>query len=112
MNVGRPVLTRHWVPLDHVPESFRVPENLEGRFRYDPTDKRLSFDGYMCKATFDRLRMLGNEFDYQRALERLFQLSVPEEPRAAHKSLRLVVAARSFTAAITSRLGALVHHHS
>ena len=109
MTEAIPVLTRHCVPLDRLPESFQVPANLEGRFRYDPKRKQLSFDGSMYKATFDRLKTLSGDLAYQRALERLFQLSVSEEPAASPEPRRLIVAARSLKAAITSRLGTFFH---
>jgi hypothetical protein len=33
----------------------------------------------MCKATYDRLRGVSHDYHYQRALEQLFQVSVPED---------------------------------
>jgi hypothetical protein len=45
----------------------------------------------MFKLTFDRLREISHDYDYQRALEKLFQLSVPEEPapRGHNKALAI-----------------------
>jgi hypothetical protein len=70
----------HYVPLNHLPPNFRVPEKLRNRFWYDEDKKALAYEGPMFKLTFDRLREISRDYDYQRALEKLFQLSVPEEP--------------------------------
>jgi hypothetical protein len=71
---------RYFVPLENQPEPFRVPADLQARFEYDANRKGLSFAGWMCKATYDRLRKVSSEYHYQRALERLFQIAVPEDP--------------------------------
>lgn len=69
----------HYVPLNRLPPSFRVPSNLQNRFWYDEGKHSLAYEGPMFKLTFDRLREISRDYDYQRALEKLFQLSVPEE---------------------------------
>jgi hypothetical protein len=83
----------HYVPLNRLPPNFHVPEQLQNRFWYDEDKKALAFEGPMFKLTFDRLRQISHDYDYQRALERLFQLSVPEEPapRGHPKALAAVV---------------------
>jgi len=70
----------HYVPLQRLPSNFRVPDKLQNRFWYDQDKHSLAYEGPMFKLTFDRLREISHDYDYQRALERLFQLSVPEEP--------------------------------
>ena len=81
----------HYVPLNRLPANFRVPENLRNRFWYDEDKQALAYEGPMFKLTFDRLREISHEYDYQRALERLFQISTPEEdsPRGQGKVLMI-----------------------
>ena len=81
----------HYVPLHRLPSNFRVPENLQKRFWYDQDKQALAFEGPMFKLTFDRLREISHDYDYQRALERLFRLSVPEEPAPRGHAKALVV---------------------
>ncbi|NLF71337.1 MAG: hypothetical protein GX575_20085 [Candidatus Anammoximicrobium sp.] len=82
----------HYVPLQRLPSNFRVPEKLRNRFWYDPDKQSLAYEGPMFKLTFDRLREISRDYDYQRALEKLFQLSVPEEsaPPRGHSRLLAV----------------------
>ena len=84
---------RYTVPLENVPDRFVVPQELQARFSYDPAQKQLAFKGWMCKATYDRLRNISSDFAYQRALERLFQMAVPEEETPSPKRYGLLVAA-------------------
>ena len=81
----------HYVPLSHLPPSFRVPEKLQNRFWYDEDKKSLAYEGPMFKLTFDRLREISRDYDYQRALEKLFQLTVPEDsaPRGHSRVLAI-----------------------
>jgi hypothetical protein len=84
--------TRHFVPLDKLPDPFIVPDDLQTRFRYDAAKRGLTFDGYMCKGTFDRLRDISLDFAYQRALEDLFRKAVPEDVLAEHRGhIRVLV---------------------
>lgn len=103
-------VTRHSVPLEDVPESFHVPPALEGRFRYDASRRELSFDGYMSASSYVRLRAVSRDYHYQRALERLFQMSVPEESSSEARPRRLVAVAKSLKNTLTSKFGTLVHH--
>ena len=82
----------HYVPLNHLPDNFHVPEKLRNRFWYDEDKRALAYEGPMFKLTFDRLREISHDYDYQRALERLFQLAVPEEGSPGGHSKVLVIA--------------------
>lgn len=81
----------HYVPLHRLPANFHVPDNLQKRFWYDADKQALAFEGPMFKLTFDRLREISRDYDYQRALEKLFQLAVPDEgtPRGHRKTLAI-----------------------
>jgi hypothetical protein len=78
--------------LDRPPDAFVVPEDLRGRFGYDATRRGLTFDGYMSKTTFDRLRDISYEFAYQRALEELFRIAMPEDDSSGRRGYLWVLA--------------------
>jgi len=83
----------HYVPLSRLPESFHVPEKLRDRFWYDQDKQALAYEGPMFKLTFDRLREISQDYDFQRALETLFQLAAPaaeERPPGGRKTLVIV----------------------
>jgi hypothetical protein len=83
----------HYVPLPRLPENFRVPDKLQQRFWYDRDKQALAYEGPMFKLTFDRLREISHDYDYQRALEALFQLAAPaaeDVPRRGTKTLLIV----------------------
>lgn len=83
----------HYVPLPRLPENFRVPEKLRDRFWYDQDKQALAYEGPMYKQTFDRLREISRDYDFQRALETLFQLAAPAveaPPRGGNKTLVIV----------------------
>lgn len=80
----------HHVPLANPPPNFRVPENLQARFGYDADKRALVYRGPMFKATFDRLRDISPDYDYQRALEDLFRLATPAAPTRRANRARLV----------------------
>ena len=69
----------HCVTLSEPPADFQVPDDLKERFWYDGQRKRLCFDGFMSKCTYDRLLKLSWDVHYRRALEGLFRSSIPEE---------------------------------
>ena len=98
----------HYVPLHRLPANFRVPENLRNRFWYDQDKKALAFEGPMFKLTFDRLREISHDYDYQRALEKLFQLAVPEEGSTRGHSATLVIVAGCVLALAAVVAGILV----
>jgi hypothetical protein len=77
------VKTHHTVPIDRVPAGLVVPPDLEGRFGYDSDRNELWHDGFMSKATFDRLGTLCDDWDYRAALERLFNESLPQKDPAS-----------------------------
>ena len=89
----------HYVKLARLPDDLRFPENLQSRIWYDPSAKRLTYDGYMSKATFDRLESLHTDSEYRRALEDLFRVAIPEDP-AEHSA--------AFTKAVAFVLVALL----
>lgn len=84
----------HFVTLDRLPEGIVFPPDLDGRIGFDAAARRLWFRGFMSKAAFDRLYLLGDDWGYRRALEGLFQLSTPEEetPRRAARPWAAVLA--------------------
>lgn len=69
----------HHVPLSELPADVRVPDDLRELFWFDAERKRLCFDGFMSKDTFDRLVFLSGDRKYQTALEELFRISVPDD---------------------------------
>jgi hypothetical protein len=98
----------HYVPLQRLPATFHVPENLRNRFWYDQDKKALAFEGPMFKLTFDRLREISHDYDYQRALEKLFQLAVPDEGTPRGRSKTLAIAAGCVLALVAVVFGLLV----
>jgi len=62
------------VPVENLPDGLSFPSDLAGRVQYDASRHKLAFDGFMSKATFDRLYRLAEDREYRRALEELFQL--------------------------------------
>lgn len=87
----------HSVPLVKMPdalnspEPLQFPESLADRIWFDSDRKRLVFQGFMSKATYDRLDALSNDDVYQRALDELFRQSVYEEPVQRQRRLHKVV---------------------
>ncbi len=76
-------MIRH-VSLDHLPDGWHVPEDLHRRLAYDPQHRQLSFEGFMSKATFDRLYRLTEDRAYRHALEQLFQMCTFDEAGTGH----------------------------
>ena len=97
----------HVVRLEQVPACFSIPAELEARFHHDPDQKLLIFRGFMSKATFDRLRKISTDFAYQRALEHLFQLAVPEEEPPPRRGRRALVVGGTLTAVLAALSGIL-----
>jgi hypothetical protein len=79
----------HSVRLSQPPADFQPPEDLRNRFWYDDTRQRLCFDGFMSKATFDRLKPLDQSCEYQRVIDELFRICVPEDQ--AHRAPKVSV---------------------
>lgn len=69
----------HYVPLKDFPDEVQIPERFQDRFWYDDHKHSLAFDGPMWKSTFDQLRGLSRDSHYQRAVEELFRIAVPED---------------------------------
>ena len=66
------------VPLDQLPPGLEFPADIQHRIRYDSSRRQLAFDGFMSKTDFDRLARLDRDIQYQRALDRLFQICIIE----------------------------------
>jgi hypothetical protein len=62
------------VAVEKLPEGLSFPGDLEPKIHYDAGRHQLAFEGFMSKATFDRLYRLADDRDYRRALEELFQV--------------------------------------
>jgi hypothetical protein len=83
----------HFVTLERLPEGLRFPADLADRVGYDAERKRLWYRGWMCKAEYDRLFLLSQDWTYRRQLEELFRLSMPEDRRPARGRVAMVAAA-------------------
>jgi hypothetical protein len=66
------------VLLAKLPDQVRFPERLKERIRFDAGRKRLVFQGFMTKCTYDELNTLSEDAEYHRALEELFVLTSAE----------------------------------
>jgi hypothetical protein len=75
------VFVEHFVTVPKFPEGLQFPPELSQRISYDPARGRLVFRGFMSKADFDRISRLSDDWSYRRAVEDLFRLCMPEEPR-------------------------------
>ena len=103
---------QYFVPLEHRPDHFPIPADLQARFAYDSQRQGLTYEGWMCKATYDRLRDISNDYHYQRALERLFQIAIPEEDTPPRNGFGLLITAGLALATVLAMLvGVLFHHH-
>jgi len=100
---------RYFVPLERIPDHFPIPDELQSRFAYDATRKGLTFEGWMCKATYDRLRHVSNEYHYQRALELLFRIAVPTEDTPRRRGFGLVIALGLAVTTVAAVVALLLH---
>jgi hypothetical protein len=71
------------VPVEKLPEGLSFPGDLEPKIHYDAGRHQLAFEGFMSKATFDRLYRLADDRDYRRALEELFQVCTFDDSERA-----------------------------
>jgi len=69
----------HRVRLTKLPQELEFPEEMCECIWYEESRQSLAFDGFMSKATFDRLEALHRDLEYRRALEELFRIAVPED---------------------------------
>jgi hypothetical protein len=96
LHMGIAVMIRS-VPLAALPPNLRFPDDLRERVHYDTAKRQLQFDGFMSKRDFDKLLLLHNDIEYQRALEHLFQICVftnrRAEQQAPHRRLVVIGAA-------------------
>ena len=82
----------HHVDLKRLPDGVTFPAELGDRIGYDPDRARLWFRGFMCKAEFDRLSRLSDDWGYRRAMEDLFRISTLEPPGRSPNRLAAVFA--------------------
>jgi hypothetical protein len=80
----------HSAMLQTLPETIAFPTALKERIRYEPARKRLVFSGFMTKSEYDQLTRLHNDVGYQRAVERLFQLSAEQDSPQFRRVLRVL----------------------
>jgi hypothetical protein len=73
------------VPLAQLPDPVRFPERLKERICFDAAKKRLVFQGFMTKCTYDELNALTDDAEYHRALEEIFVLTSDEVAGASSK---------------------------
>jgi hypothetical protein len=71
------------VPVDKLPDGLSFPGDLQRRIHYDASRHQLAFEGFMSKATFDRLYRLADDRDYRRALEDLFKICTFDDSEGA-----------------------------
>ncbi len=92
------------VPVQKLPDGLSFPGDLQPKIHYDAGRHQLAFEGFMSKATFDRLYRLADDRDYRRALEELFQLcTFDDSERADSRSVPgfvLVAIGLAFVAAL------------
>ena len=82
----------HHVDLKRLPEGLTFPPDLSERIRHDTESGRLWFHGFMCKAEFDRLSRLSEDWGYRRAIEDLFRACTLEPPGRSPNRLAAVFA--------------------
>ncbi|MCA9118960.1 MAG: hypothetical protein H6822_16735 [Planctomycetaceae bacterium] len=91
------------VKLSRLPDGLVFPEKLADRINYDRASRELQFSGFMSKTDFDKLLCLHNDIEYQRALERLFQICTFEvAPEAAEKRVTAMLLAVGATFAVVA----------
>jgi hypothetical protein len=74
------------VAVEKLPEGLSFPGDLEPKIHYDAGRHQLAFEGFMSKATFDRLYRLADDRDYRRALEELFQVCTFDDSESPRKN--------------------------
>jgi len=75
------------VQLSSMPTEIQGDSNLAEPLSYDAAQKQLSYRGFMTRASYDYLRDLSRNTEYQQALLELYQMSSV----ALHKPHRLEV---------------------
>lgn len=68
----------HYARLSNLPADLQFPADLQERIWCYEVERKLAFKGFMSKATFDRLELLHEDYQYRRALQDLFRIAVPE----------------------------------
>jgi hypothetical protein len=101
----------HSVRLDKLPDGLRFPEDLHDRITYDASRRQLVFQGFMFKATCDRLMQLSHDLEYQRAVQELFAHSTEPEHHGVddRKAMgRILIAALIISALVGLLVGWLL----
>ena len=95
---------QHFASLQQLPRGLEFPESLKDRIRFDADKKRLYFRGFMTKAEYDQLARLGQNLEYQLAVEQLFELSAenenPQFRRVARALVVLVIVCLALAAVV------------
>jgi len=102
------------VELAGLPDKVEFPERLRERIRFDANRRRLVFQGFMTKCTYDELNALTDDAEYHRALEELFVLTSAEvsPPSARHRGPRtLALAAIGVAALVVVMLVVVLRYH-
>jgi hypothetical protein len=98
----------HEVPVDSLPDNLSFPSDLQPRIHYDASRRRIAYEGFMSKATFDRLYGLADDNNYRRALEELFQVCTFEDATDRGWSRGLVCLAIGLASIATVVAAALI----
>jgi hypothetical protein len=101
------------VELEKIPSDVKLPQRLENRISFDSQRRRLVFQGFMTKCTYDELTSLTDDVAWHRALEQLFVLTSAEvSGGAATRHLpatALIAAAATVVLALTGAWAAWRH---
>jgi DNA topoisomerase IB len=105
------------VRLERIPTGLRFPEELAEKISFDAARQELQFKGFMSKTDFDKLVRLHNDLNYQRSLEKLFQMCTYAAAKAsasqtgdAQRRLPLVFAGVATVAATAAAILFLLLH--
>jgi len=101
------------VELEKLPGDVQFPQRLENRVRFDSQRRRLIFQGFMTKCTYDELSSLSDDVAYHRALEQLFVLTSADVSGGAAKrhlsATALIAAAATVVLTLTGVWAAWRH---
>jgi hypothetical protein len=81
-----------YTSLKSLPVGTDFPEDLRCRIVHDAAKGRLGFEGFMCKADFDRLYSLSVDRDYRNAIEELFRICTFDADETPQTPLRRALA--------------------
>lgn len=78
-------------PLGQLPESIQLGEGLSEAMSYDGQAKKLVYNGFMTRASYDYLRSLSNDRAYQDALLYIYIHSSHEQQKARHSDVTVFI---------------------